>query len=151
MTTLTTSITLSGIRNPPSYKVTSSFQIRTFSGLPSLTNTISSGVTTQMNAAYVLDSFSITPLSPIVHADTKQTIDIVHVIPLAVNDYVLINFDPTMMVASSLLCQGLIGIASNGVTCLRMSNTQIKVVYASGISSQNLKYDITSVMNYDVA
>lgn len=148
-TTMVTSITIAGIRNPPSYRTTTTFQIRTYSGRPSLTNYISTGITTQMTTAYVLSAFSITPQSVTVHADTKQTINIVHVIPLTTNDYVLINFDPTMMASATLGCNGVLGIT--GVTCTRMSNTQIKVVYASGISSQTLRYEITSVRNYDVA
>ena len=149
MTTMVTSITIGGIRNPPSYKQTASFKIRTYSGRPSLTNTISTGITTQMNTAYVLSTFTVTPQSPIVHANTKQTVNIVHAIPLSANDYLLINFDPTMMVSGSVGCAGVSGIT--GINCARMSNTQIKVTYLSGISSQTLRYDITSVRNYDVA
>jgi hypothetical protein len=151
MTTMVTSITIGGIINPPSYKPTNSFQIRTYSGRPSLTNTISTGITTQMNNAYVLSPFTITPQSPIVHADTKQTINIVHVIPLNANDYLLMNFDPTMMVSASVGCAGVSGITVTGINCGRMSNTQIKITYLSGISSQTLGYDITNVRNYDVA
>jgi hypothetical protein len=149
MTVMATSVTIGGIRNPPSYKPTNSFQIRTYSGLPSLTNFISSGLITQMTTAYVLSTFSLTPFSPTVNANTKQTINIVHEVPLSAGDYLLLNLHSTMMLSGTVNCNGVSGIT--GVSCTRMSNTQLKVTYASGISSQTLQYEANTARNYDVA
>lgn len=149
MTVMATSVTIGGIRNPPSYKPTTSFQIRTYSGLPSLTNFVSSGLITQMTTAYVLSTFSLTPFSPTVNANTKQTINIVHEVPLSAGDYLLLNLHSTMMLSGTVNCNGVSGIT--GVSCTRMSNTQLKVTYASGISSQTLQYEANTVRNYDVA
>jgi hypothetical protein len=54
-----------------------------------------------------------------------------------------------MMISGTVNCNGVTGIT--GISCARMSNTQLKITYTSGISSQNLKYDVNSVRNYDVA
>jgi hypothetical protein len=61
MTTLSTSITIGGIRNPQSYKRSDTFKIKTYSGLPSLTNYLLLGLTVQMDTAYVLTTLTITP------------------------------------------------------------------------------------------
>jgi len=149
MNVLSTSITIGGIQNPQSFKPTDTFKIRTFSALPSLTNFISSGIIVTMNTPYQLSTFSITPLISTVHADTKQTLNIVHVIPLSVNDYLLVNFDSSMTISTSLTCSPLSGITT--ITCTKINNSQLKIAYTSSPSSQTLRFDINTVMNYDIA
>jgi hypothetical protein len=53
-----------------------------------------------------------------------------------------------MMISTSVSCSALLGVT--GINCTRMSNYQIKFIYTTGISSQTLRYDLTSVMNYDI-
>ena len=149
MNVLSTSITIGGIQNPQSFKPSDTFKIRTYSALPSLTNYISSGIIVTMNTPYQLSTFSITPLSSTVHADTKQTLNIVHVIPLGINDYLLVNFDPSMMISNSLTCTALSGIMT--ITCTKISASQLKIIYTAVPSSQTLRFDIDTVMNYDIA
>jgi len=101
-----------------------------------------------MNTAYQLSTFSITPLSTIVHKDTNQTLNIVHVIPLGVNDYLLINFDPTMTISNPLSCSPFSGITTVG--CTKMNASQLKIVYSVAASSQTISINISTVMNYDI-
>jgi hypothetical protein len=149
MTTLSSSLTLSGILNPPSTKTSATFQLRTYSSTPSLLNSISTGITVTMTTAYTIPTFTITPSSPIVHTDTKQIVDITHVVPLSVNDYLLITFEPTMVVAGGVSCTALLGLT--GISCLRISQNQVKVTYTAVPSSLVLKYEINTIQNYDIA
>lgn len=149
MTVLSTSVIIGGIQNPISFKPSDTFKIRTYSAYPSLTNQITSGLAVTMTTAYELSTFSITPQSTVVHFDSKQTLNIQHVIPLSVNDYLLLDFDSTMTVSPTVSCSAISGVS--GVTCARMSTSQLKIVYTSLPSSLTIKIDITTVRNYDIA
>ncbi len=149
MSVLSTSVTIGGIQNPPSFAVSSTFMIRTYSSVPSLTNYKSSGLTVQMTAPYTLTTFTMTPLSSIVHTDSKQTVNIVHVIPLTINDYLLISFDSSMTISTGVSCSAVLGISS--VSCVSINSSQLKVTYTATPFSQTLQYDLSTVMNYDIA
>ncbi len=149
MNTLSTSVTIGGIQNPTSMSVSDTFKLRTYSSLPSLLNYISSGVTVQMTTPYVLNTFTITPLSSIVNTNTKQTVNIVHVIPLQINDFLLVNVDASMTIAASVSCTAVSGVT--GISCVRINSTQVKVTYTTSPLSQTLQYDISTWSNYDIA
>jgi hypothetical protein len=102
-----------------------------------------------MNLGYQLSTFSITPLSSIVHANTKQTLNVVHVIPLSVNDYLIVDFDSTMSVSNTVSCSPLSGIST--LSCTKMSASSLKIVYTVAPSSQTISFDINTIMNYDIA
>lgn len=136
MTIWTTQIVLNGIRNPPSFKVSESFKIQTYSSVPTLTNFITSGITVQMNTASTLSTFTITPLDSTVHANTKHAIRIIHVIPLLINEYVVLNFDSTMQISNTVSCTALSGLSA--ISCIRNSNSQLKIIYTALPSSQTL-------------
>lgn len=72
-----------------------------------------------------------------------------HIIPLSINDYVIINIDNSMNISTSITCTALSGLSA--INCIRVSNSQLKVIYTSTLSSQTLKYSIQNIRNYDIA
>ena len=87
--TLGIAFTLSGLRNPTSLKPTDSFIINTYGPL-GLINYINSGLIVTMTTAATSTSFSISPGSLLVHANTLYTIDITFSVPHISTDYLIL-------------------------------------------------------------
>ncbi len=75
------SITLAGIRNPPSYKPSNSFKIRSYSPTPTLLNYINTSLIVQMNTAYTITTFDPAAQTNTVHATSLYNLNIVHIVP----------------------------------------------------------------------
>lgn len=120
MTTLSINFNISGIINPTSFKPSSSFKITTYSTL-SMRNIISTGLTVTMNVSSVIGAILFSPLNSTVYAVSRYNINFTHSVPHAINDYVLIDIDPTMSLSTSLSCAGLTGISS--VSCTKVNST----------------------------
>jgi hypothetical protein len=102
-----------------------------------------------MNNAHVLTTFDITPQSNVVRATSGYSFNIVHVVPLALNDYVIFNFDASMDISNPVSCNAVSGLT--GVSCTRVSNSQLRITYTAIPSSQTLQYQITNIINYEIA
>lgn len=86
--TLGLAFTLSGFRNPTSFKPTDSFIINTFGPL-GMINYINSGLVITMTTAATSTSLSVSPQSLLVHASTIYTIDITFSVPHVFSDYLI--------------------------------------------------------------
>jgi hypothetical protein len=120
MTTLSINFNISGIINPTSFKPSSSFKITTFSTL-SMRNIISTGLTVTMNVSSVIGTILFSPLNSTVYAVSRYNINFTHSVPHAINDYVLIDIDPTMSLSTSLNCAGITGIST--ISCTKINST----------------------------
>ena len=59
------------------------------------------------------------------------------------------NIDATMDISNPPTCTPISGITN--LSCVRISNSQIKITYTSLPSSQTVQYQINSIVNYDIA
>lgn len=147
MATISTSMTFSNIRNPPSLKQTSTFKIYVRGSTGSIINYIQSGVTITMNTSATVSSYSVSPNSLTVGDITPYTLTISHSIPIhTANDYAIITIPSLMSLPSSLSCTALSGISS--VNCLPVSNTVFKIIYTSSPSSTTIQVSILNITNY---
>jgi len=136
MTSLSVGFDISGIRNPTSFRSSSSFKISTFSTV-SLRNVISTGLTLTMNTSSVITSLLFAPLNTTVYSVSRYNINVTHIVPHQINDYALIDIDPTMSLSSSVGCAGLAGVSS--ITCLKINATQVKITYSS-VPAASIQY-----------
>jgi hypothetical protein len=149
MSTLSTTINLSGIRNPISFKPTLSIKIRTYSPTPAIVNQISSGLVVTADNALPLTTFTITPVSSIVNSYSKNSITAVHVIPHSANDYMLLTFDASMDISPVQICTVISGITT--IACVRETGNRLRVTYSTAPSSNTVSFDVENIRNYDVA
>lgn len=101
-----------------------------------------------MTAGYVLAPFTFAPAISTVHSLSTVTVSVTHVVPLAVNDYILITLDSTMALSATLVCTPVTGLT--GISCIPITNL-IQITYTSLPSALALTYTIASVRNYDIA
>jgi hypothetical protein len=120
MTTLSITFDINGIRNPTSYKPSSSFKVSTYS-TASMRNTVSTGLTVTMNVSSTIGALLFSPLNTTVYSISRYNINFTHSIPHSINDYVLIDIDPTMSLSTTLNCAGLAGISS--ISCTKINST----------------------------
>jgi hypothetical protein len=117
--------------------------------LPSQTDYANTGLIVTMNNAYTLTSFALVPQISVVSTASLYTVNVVHVVPLLANDYILLNIDSSMNISSIVTCTPVTGLTT--ISCLRISNSQLKIIYVSAPSSQTLQYQISNITNYDIA
>lgn len=146
MTNLALSLNISNIRNPPSFKPTDSLYLYVRGPFGSLINYIETGLTVTMSVAATTTSFVINPSSNIVGTSTLYSFQITHAIsPHSINDYAVITIPSLMTLPTPLSCSAVSGITN--ISCIAVSNIQLKVVYLSTPSSV-IQFNLASVVNY---
>lgn len=99
-----------------------------------------------MNVAATTTDFNINPSSNIVSTSTSYSFQISHAIsPHSINDYAIITIPSLMTLPNPLSCSVVSGITN--MSCIAVSNTQLKVVYLSAPSSV-IQFNIASFVNY---
>lgn len=102
-----------------------------------------------MSVAATTTSFGINPSSSIVSASTLYSFQISHAISQhSINDYAVITIPSLMTLPTPLSCSAVSGITN--ISCIAVSNTQLKVFYLSTPSSV-IQFNLASVVNYLVA
>ncbi len=99
-----------------------------------------------MSVAATTTSFVINPSSSIVSTSTSYSFQITHTIsPHSINDYAIITIPSLMTLPTPLSCSVVSGISN--ISCIAVSNIQLKVVYLSTPSSV-IQFNLLSVVNY---
>lgn len=99
-----------------------------------------------MSVAATTTSFVINPSSSIVSTSTSYSFQITHTIsPHSINDYAIITIPSLMTLPTPLSCSVVSGISN--ISCIAVSNIQLKVVYVSTPSSV-IQFNLLSVVNY---
>jgi hypothetical protein len=145
--TLSMTITLSGIINPPSLEPTSSFAIRTYGPL-GIINVVTSGLTVTMTSASTSTAFTITPQVFTVHATSTYSLSFSFFTPHSVNDYILLNIPASMQISASPSCAPTSGIGVVG--CSVFNSTTARMVM-SLTPSATIAFTFSSLRNYDIS